>query len=97
MYIGYDQEQEALRVELRAYYVELLTPEIREGLHRGKGIGETMRSVVRQMGQHGWLGMYQDGDVDWDEAREFIVESFRMTAPKRIAAQLDEDGEPPKE
>ena len=52
--------------------------------------------VPRYVGQHRWLGMYLDGDVDWDEAREFIVESFRMTAPKRVAAQLDEDGEPPK-
>ena len=32
MYIGYDDEQEALRRELRAYYEELLTPEVRESL-----------------------------------------------------------------
>ena len=28
MYIGYTEEQEALRQELRAYYAELLTPEL---------------------------------------------------------------------
>ena len=50
MYIGYDEEQEALRLELRAYYDKWLTPEIREGLHQGKGVGEVMRAVVKQMG-----------------------------------------------
>ena len=32
MYIGYNEEQEALRTELRAYYEKLLTPEVREKL-----------------------------------------------------------------
>lgn len=45
--------------------------------------------VPRYVGQHGWIGMYVDGDVDWDEVREFIVESFVMTAPKRVAALLE--------
>ena len=56
MYIGYNEEQESLRKELRAYYDELLTPEIREALFIGHGTGETMRKVVRQMGRDGWLG-----------------------------------------
>ena len=54
MYIAYNEEQEALRKELRAYYDELLTPEIREGLAIGRGTGEVMRSVVKQMGRDGW-------------------------------------------
>ena len=49
MYIAYTQEQEALRRELRAYYDKLLTPEIREELHQGKGVGETLRAVVRRL------------------------------------------------
>ena len=57
MYIAYTAEQEALRRELRAYYAELLTPEIREELHRGMGSGPTMRAVVRRMGADGWLGI----------------------------------------
>ena len=57
MYIAYTPEQEALRRELRAYYAELLTPEIREELHRGMGTGPTMRAVVRRMGADGWLGI----------------------------------------
>ena len=33
--------------------------------------------------------MYIDQNVDWDDVREFITESFLMTAPKRVAAQLE--------
>ena len=35
MYIGYSEEQERLRGELRAYYAKLLTPSVREDLVRG--------------------------------------------------------------
>jgi len=50
--------------------------------------------VPRYVGQHGWVGMYVDQNVNWDDVREFITESFLMTAPKRVAAQLEatEDG-----
>src|SRR2546429_8926688 len=57
MYIGYSEEQEQLRRELRAYYDKLLTPEVEEGLARGHGIGPVNREVVRQMGEDGWLGI----------------------------------------
>ena len=57
MYIGYTEEQQTLRDELRDYYAKLLTPEVREGLARGQGIGECMREVVKQMGADGWLGI----------------------------------------
>ncbi len=57
MYIGYDERQEALREELRAYYDELLTPEIRQELARAHGVGQTTREIVRQMGKDGWLGI----------------------------------------
>ena len=57
MYIGYSEEQEQLRRELRAYYDKLLTPEVEEGLARGHGIGPVNRQVVRQMGEDGWLGI----------------------------------------
>ena len=56
MYIGYNEEQEALRQELRDYYDELLTPEVQEALHHGHGVGPAMREVVEQMGDDGWLG-----------------------------------------
>jgi alkylation response protein AidB-like acyl-CoA dehydrogenase len=57
VYIGYTEEQEQLRQELRAYYAKLLTPEVEEELGHGQGVGEAMKRVVRQMGADGWLGV----------------------------------------
>ena len=56
MYIGLDEEQQALRSELRAYYADLLTEEVREALHEEAGCGPVHRQVIRKMGQDGWLG-----------------------------------------
>lgn len=86
MYIGYDEEQEALCLELRAYYDELLTPEIRDALHEGHGVGETMRAVVKQMGADGWLGIgwpEEYGGQGRSEIEQFIFfdESMRAGAP----------------
>ena len=53
MYIAYSEEQEKLRRDLRAYYDDLLTPEIRDELHHGHGVGPTMRKVVKRMGADG--------------------------------------------
>jgi len=39
------------------------------------------------LGPKGWLGLYLDtGDIDWDEIAELIIASYRMIAPKRLAA-----------
>jgi alkylation response protein AidB-like acyl-CoA dehydrogenase len=57
MYIGYGPEHDALRKELRAYYDDLLTPEIVDQLANSEGIGPVARSVVRQMAADGWLGI----------------------------------------
>ena len=40
MYVGMSKEQEALRDELRAYYDELLTPEVEDDLRKGEGVGQ---------------------------------------------------------
>jgi len=44
------------------------------------------------MGPSGWLGLdfAAKESVDWDEVRELIDASFRMTAPKKLIKQLDE-------
>ena len=86
MFIGYSEEQEALRQRLRTYYEELLTPEVREGLARGRGVGEAMRKVVRQMGADGWLGIgwpREYGGHGRTEIEQFIFfdESMRAGAP----------------
>ena len=35
------------------------------------------------------VGLVLDVDPDWEEVRELLVESFRIRAPKRLAARLD--------
>ncbi|MGH2561761.1 MAG: MmcQ/YjbR family DNA-binding protein [Thermomicrobiales bacterium] len=45
--------------------------------------------VPPYVGHNGWVGVRLDGKVDWDEVAELIEESYRMTAPKRLAALLD--------
>jgi len=86
MYIGYTEEQEALRQELRAYYAELLTPEVEEELGRGGGVGPTMRRIVRRMGEDGWLGIgwpteYGGQGRSAIEQFVFFDESMRAGAP----------------
>ena len=86
MYIGYTEEQEALRRELRAYYDKLLTPETVEALAQGHGIGPAMRAVVRQMGEDGWLGIgwpKEYGGQGRSAIEQFIFfdESMRAGAP----------------
>ena len=36
----------------------------------------------------GWVGAWLDVELDWDELGDMIEESYRMTAPKRLVAQL---------
>jgi hypothetical protein len=42
------------------------------------------------MAPHGYVGIYLDaGPVDWDEVREFIVDAYRLAAPKSLAKLVD--------
>ena len=45
--------------------------------------------VPPYVGHKGWIGINLIGDVDWGEVAEFLGDSYRMTAPKRLLAQLD--------
>jgi alkylation response protein AidB-like acyl-CoA dehydrogenase len=56
MFIEYTPEQKALRDELRAYFVSLMTPEIRAGLVGLDG-GPAFRGLMARMGADGWLGV----------------------------------------
>jgi hypothetical protein len=40
------------------------------------------------VGHHGWVGAWLDVEQDWDELADLVEESYRMTAPKRLVAQL---------
>jgi alkylation response protein AidB-like acyl-CoA dehydrogenase len=86
MEIGYTEEQEALRRELRDYYSALLTPEVEEQLANSHGIGPDMRRVVKQMAQDGWLGIgwpKEYGGQGRTPIEQFIFfdESMRSGAP----------------
>jgi hypothetical protein len=37
-----------------------------------------------------WVGVYVDVPVDWDEARELIIDAYRLIAPQTLVARLDE-------
>jgi predicted DNA-binding protein (MmcQ/YjbR family) len=45
--------------------------------------------VPAYVGHKGWVGARLDVDHDWDEIAELVEESYRMTAPKRLAALLE--------
>ncbi len=42
------------------------------------------------VGPSGWLGVRLDVDVDWDEVRGILADSYRKVAPKKLSALLDE-------
>src|SRR4051812_46652824 len=46
--------------------------------------------VPPYVGPKGWIGVYLGDETDWDELADLVEESFRMTAPKRVAALLNQ-------
>jgi hypothetical protein len=47
--------------------------------------------VPKYVGSKGWVGVHlaAGGTLDWDEMAELILESYCMTAPKRLVAQWE--------
>jgi hypothetical protein len=45
--------------------------------------------VPPYVGHHGWVGLWLDAALDWEELADLVDESYRMTAPKRLLARLD--------
>jgi 3-oxocholest-4-en-26-oyl-CoA dehydrogenase alpha subunit len=84
--IAYNDAEEQLRSELRAYYEKLLDDETRAKLAHSEGIGPEMREVVKQMGADGWLGIgwpTEYGGQGRGPVDQFIFfdESMRSGAP----------------
>ena len=46
--------------------------------------------VPPYVGHRGWLGAYLDVPQDWEEIAELVEEAYRLVAPKRLVARLDE-------
>jgi hypothetical protein len=51
--------------------------------------------VPKYVGSKGWVGVRLDLDEqpDWEEMAEMIVESYAMTAPKRLMARWEQERE----
>lgn len=46
------------------------------------------------LGPKGWVGVWLDGVVDWEDVAEFLEDSYRLIAPKRLCTQLDSAAPP---
>jgi predicted DNA-binding protein (MmcQ/YjbR family) len=44
--------------------------------------------VPAYVGRAGWIGIALDGAIDWDQVAALIEQSWRMVAPKKLAAKL---------
>lgn len=45
--------------------------------------------VPPYVGPSGWVGVWLDQGVDWDDVGEFLTDAYRLVAPKRLLDQLD--------
>ena len=60
------------------------------GLQEGLVSADPERFFVPPyVGHRGWIGLWLDADVDWDHLAELVNQSYRMTAPKRLIAQIN--------
>jgi 3-oxocholest-4-en-26-oyl-CoA dehydrogenase alpha subunit len=86
VHIGYTEEQTKLRQELRAYYRELLTPEVEAELGKEHGVGPVTRRIFKQMASDGWVGIgwpKEYGGQGRSQLEQFVFfdESMRCGAP----------------
>jgi len=40
------------------------------------------------VGPSGWVGVWLDGDVDWEELLDLLADGYRLTAPRKLLDQL---------
>ena len=91
MHIEFTPEQKRLRDEIREYYRELFTPELRAAFdaeHEEMG-GPVFREIVGKMGRDGWLGIgwpEEYGGQGRTALEQFIFwnETWRARAPLPI-------------
>jgi alkylation response protein AidB-like acyl-CoA dehydrogenase len=91
MHIEFTPEQKALRQEIRRYYQELFTPELRrawDAEHEQAG-GPVFREIVRRLGTDGWLGIgwpVEYGGQGRTPIEQFIFwdETYKARAPLHV-------------
>lgn len=49
--------------------------------------------VPPYVGPSGWVGIWLDDRPDWKEITALLTDGYRLIAPKRLLARLDEGGE----
>ncbi len=86
VFLTYTDEQRALRDELRTYFGQLMTPELRASLNHGEMEGSPYRDMVRQLGNDGMLGIswpkeYGGQGRDLLDQYIFFDESQRASVP----------------
>jgi alkylation response protein AidB-like acyl-CoA dehydrogenase len=86
VHIAYTPEQEELRVELRSYFADLMTPEVIAASFAGETGSPACLEAVRQMGRDRWLGAgwpTEYGGRGFGPVEQFIFmnESWRAGAP----------------
>jgi len=50
--------------------------------------------VPPYVGPSGWVGIWLDRNPDWDEVADLLRDSYRLIAPKKLVAVLDQGGVP---
>lgn len=50
--------------------------------------------VPPYVGHKGWVGMRLDRKPDWDEVAKVVRRSYRLTAPKKLAALVGDEAAP---
>ena len=76
MHLAETDEQLAMRLQLRAYFAELLPPEVRAEVgHVGDG-SPVFRRIVRRLGADGWLGL--GWPVEYGGQGRSAIEQFIM-------------------
>jgi predicted DNA-binding protein (MmcQ/YjbR family) len=44
--------------------------------------------VPPYVGKSGWVGIWLDRNIDWDQLESLIRESYCLIAPKRLSARV---------
>ena len=50
--------------------------------------------VPPYVGPSGWVGIWLDRNPDWAEVADLLRDSYRLIAPKKLVAVLDQGGAP---
>ena len=86
MRLALTPEQLELKTELRTYFTDLLTPDVEAALAEGQMGDDHWKSIVRQIGADGWLGLgwpteYGGRNRSAIEQLIFFDEAQRAAAP----------------